>query len=200
MPQWDEKFFSLLNISWRNEFFDWFMPVASLRLPWIALFFLLSGWFFLRYRPENWRGILLKFCCVLLCLGATEPLTNISKDAIGRPRPDKAVAGAIYYADNNWHRLERAQDPLSAGDSFYSAHAANSAAFVVCLAMFFPKLRIWIFFIPLLVGYARIYMGRHYPLDIGGGWLVGCFMGWLGYKLSRLAEEHIPRVRRAFNA
>ena len=39
--------------------------------------------------------------------------------------------------------------------------------------------------IALLVGYARIYMGAHYPLDVAAGGVVGGFAGlvvWQGYE------------------
>lgn len=60
----------------------------------------------------------------------------------------------------------------AAGQSFPSDHA--TAAFGLALATFAFLSRKWgagLFVLALLIGFARVYVGIHYPGDIGGGFL-----------------------------
>jgi undecaprenyl-diphosphatase len=62
---------------------------------------------------------------------------------------------------------------------FFSSHAANSfgiTTFIFLgLAAFRKKWHPVIFVYPLLIGYSRIYLGVHYPLDILAGAMCGVF-------------------------
>lgn len=60
---------------------------------------------------------------------------------------------------------------------FVSSHAANSVALLL-FSLRSLKLRRsfhWLWILPVLVGYSRIYLGVHYPGDIAGGMIVGSF-------------------------
>jgi undecaprenyl-diphosphatase len=60
----------------------------------------------------------------------------------------------------------------ASGQSFPSDHA--TAAFGLALATFALLSRRWgaaLFVLALLIGFARVYVGIHYPGDIGGGLL-----------------------------
>lgn len=70
---------------------------------------------------------------------------------------------------------------------FYSSHASNTSSLVFFV---FPLLRknkilpflfIWCFW----VGYSRIYLGSHYPLDVMAGWVAGATIGWISSSLLR---------------
>lgn len=78
------------------------------------------------------------------------------------------------------------------GQSFPSDHA--TAAFAVALACaVFLSLRIGVllFVLALLIGFARVYDGIHYPLDIAGGFLAGLVGVLISYGLTRLARRRI---------
>lgn len=64
---------------------------------------------------------------------------------------------------------------------FVSSHAANSVALVLFSIRSLKFEKKWIYFlwiIPAIVAYSRIYLGVHYPGDVIGGILVGTIWGW----------------------
>jgi membrane-associated phospholipid phosphatase len=93
-----------------------------------------------------------------------------------------------------FHRLRPCMEPLmqntirllvpcSHGMSFTSSHAANNMGAAVLFAFMLPAgFRIFkIAFIgfAILVGFAQIYVGVHYPIDVNCGWMIGIIVGCL---------------------
>jgi undecaprenyl-diphosphatase len=68
------------------------------------------------------------------------------------------------------------QDPLVAVPdtaSFPSGHAATSFAGATILAFAFPRVAPLFYVLASAVGFSRVYLGVHYPLDIVGGAVLG---------------------------
>lgn len=144
---------------------------------------------FLSYRYLGVKKTLVVLFFVALLITAADQLSNFFKYGVQRLRPchDPELNTAM--------RLVK----KSCGGTFgyFSAHAANSMA----LASFFsfllyakvkylpPLLLLW----ALLVGYSRIYIGVHFPLDTLTGIFVGFFLGWVFVQLTRLAFQKIRR-------
>lgn len=181
----------LINQQWRNAALDVILPVFSLRAP---FFVLLAGLLVWRSALRG-KGQAAYFILIVLAMGATDLACNAAKHAVGRVRPQHAVAGAYYQESGQWVRLpaDFVQEKDS-GTSFPSAHAANTAAACLLAMMLWPALRRGIWALPIVVGWSRVYLGKHYPLDIVGGWAVGALMGWLFWLAWRQAA---PRLRLA---
>jgi glycosyltransferase 2 family protein len=59
------------------------------------------------------------------------------------------------------------------GLGYPSGHSAVSAALAFALLPYLPRWRWWILVVPLIVGFARVYVGAHLSLDVVGGWAIG---------------------------
>tara|TARA_B100001250_G_scaffold300496_1_gene262194 strand:+ start:94 stop:669 length:576 start_codon:yes stop_codon:yes gene_type:complete len=73
---------------------------------------------------------------------------------------------------------------------FISGHAANSAAMVTFLIYSFKNMNKFLKYILLIwvlfVSYSRIYLAKHYPLDIVVGIAFGCLIGVLTFNIYQI--------------
>jgi undecaprenyl-diphosphatase len=73
------------------------------------------------------------------------------------------------------------QDPLiQVPDtaSFPSGHAATSFAGATVLAFAFPRVAPLFYLLATAVGFSRVYLGVHYPLDVVGGAALGILIAF----------------------
>lgn len=98
--------------------------------------------------------------------GAAWALAHVAKAVTARPRPYAAVAGVVLR-----------QQPAH-GLSFPSTHTAVALAAAIALVPFLarPLAAAGIGY-AVLVGWSRVYLGVHYPLDILGGAGIGMAAG-----------------------
>jgi undecaprenyl-diphosphatase len=77
--------------------------------------------------------------------------------------------------------------------SFPSGHAATSFAAATVLSAAIPRFAPLWFLLAAAIGFSRIYVGVHYPLDILGGAAVGCAIALLLLVGDRLRSRVTPR-------
>lgn len=182
-PEWDLALFKLINMQWRNGVLDVLMPILSDRkLVWLIVtpLILLIG-----MRTKKWRQLLVGFALIGVAVGINDFGTHVVKDIAGRVRPKDAVAQSYRYDYKKSEWLQRPANFVQTdtrGSSFFSGHASNSAAAVVMAMLIWPKLRSFLWILPLLIGYSRIYLAKHYPLDVLTGWCFGICVSYLLWK------------------
>ena len=146
---------------------------------------------------DNWTPVLLAAAFILLWMGRTRPglLTESGRRRWSAARNPRTVllcliiaAGcsdqACYHLKHSVNRSRPCFDPeishlveyrgeVHGSRSFPSAHAANSAALATITALAYPPLAVPAAFLALAVGFSRVYLGVHYPLDVFTGWGIG---------------------------
>lgn len=92
-------------------------------------------------------------------------------------------------------RVERSPSARRLHDSFpFPSHsAANVFALAAVIAIFYRKLTVPVFVAAALVGYSRVYVGVHYPLDVFGGAVLGIAWGIAGAKIIKQALVRTDR-------
>ncbi len=104
-------------------------------------------------------------------------LDSLIKIAFKRPRPPITLPET------------RLLLPLPGSYSFLSGHTLSSFAAATFLALALHRLGgpSWagpaLLLLAALIGWSRIHVGHHYPVDVFAGWLTGMALGWLTWTL-----------------
>lgn len=150
----DLRLLGIFNQSMHCQFLDWLMSAVTqlgsvgfaVTLPAILI---LSG-------NTLMVSAGIKMMWVLVC-GLTVVL--LVKRLAHRPRPFKVLAGVI----NN--------KPTSCPYSLPSGHTCSAFSQAFVLAASFPEQGFIFLMLAALVGISRVYLGVHYPSDVGAGGL-----------------------------
>jgi undecaprenyl-diphosphatase len=70
------------------------------------------------------------------------------------------------------------------GDSFPSGHTVSIVAASTVLYLFLPSYGLAGFLIAVMVGYGRVRLGNHYPVDILAGFIIGIACGFIAFKFA----------------
>jgi undecaprenyl-diphosphatase len=163
LNSWDITLFRLINGQWHSYFLDWFMPFMTDLKNFRYVLPVLVVWVLLR---EKKAGIVF-LVFIGLTLAITDPFSSrLLKDWLGRIRPCHVLEEVRLLTDCN------------TSYSFPSSHAVNIFAAAFFLSQPLKKLSPLFFGIAGIVGYSRIYIGIHYPLDVIGGATIGLLIAW----------------------
>ena len=164
LKSFDEKIFFLINGK-HSEWSDLIAVGLSSKLFWIPLYIYLLVLLYKKY--ANKIGSILLFTAALIA--CSDQLSRLLKNLIQRYRPchNLKIQNIVHLVDNDCGGLY----------GFVSSHAANSAAIATFVIILLRKQNKFIS--PLMITYcllvsiSRIMLGRHYPSDLIGGWLIG---------------------------
>ena len=169
--QLDRKLFYFFNHTLSNRFFDWIMPFLRYPQFWIPVYVFILIFCLARYKKQ---GVIILLLLVATFAVSDYTSAHIAKPLVKRLRPcnDPAMAQTII------RRVD-----CGTGYSFPSSHASNHFAIAVFLIAVFHKRWKWIWFWCLLwavlVCFAQLYVGVHYPIDILTGAIYGTLVGYL---------------------
>jgi membrane-associated phospholipid phosphatase len=121
--------------------------------------------------------------------GIAWALANAAKAIANRPRPYEVMADAVLR-----------QQPAH-GTSFPSSHTAITLAVAIALVPFLarPLAAAGIGY-AVLIGWSRVYLGVHYPLDILGGAGIGLAVGGVIWLALRTLLHHAGRSANGHDA
>jgi undecaprenyl-diphosphatase len=83
--------------------------------------------------------------------------------------------------------------------SFPSNHAMNMFGQAMLFSLLYRRLAVWFFLFAALIGYSRIYVGVHYPLDVLGGAVFGMVCGAGVFGGYRIVIRMIINIRKSDN-
>jgi len=182
--KYDREVFLLLN-TMGTETWDAFWMFITNKFSSIPVYLILI---FLSYKQFGLKKTAILVLTAILMITATNGLADFFKYGVQRLRP---------CFDPEVNELARLVKNTCGGKyGYFSAHAGNTMAvavfFSILLKERFKSVGILLLIWAVCIGYSRIYIGVHFPLDVFTGMAVGLFFGWLFAKLFIFT---LPKIR-----
>lgn len=174
--QYDTEVFLYLNnlgtTSWDN-----FWLAYTTKLYWAPLYLLLL---FFMFKQWDKKSFLITVVLIALMILFTDQITNLFKYGFERLRP--------CHVDALINKMRIVRVGCGGRYGFFSGHASNSMAVAIFAGLLLKKKYKYLIYILILwaaiMGYSRIYVGVHYPLDVICGMIFGALSGYMFYRLN----------------
>jgi undecaprenyl-diphosphatase len=174
----DLHLFRVINGDLSNAVFDSLMPFITDPGPFVIPLTLIGVGLVVW---GGWKGRLLVVMALLL-LVVSNAVSEQLKQLFQRPRPCLALETVRLLVGCSKTNF-----------SFPSSHASNITAQALLFAYSYRPIAVPLFVVAAGVGYSRVYVGVHYPLDVVGGILVGLACGAVFIFLTREVERRLPK-------
>lgn len=174
--QYDTDLFLYLN-NLGTPPWDEFWLVYTTKTNWIPFYALLL---YLMFKQWGKKPILITVIVVTLMILFTDQITNLFKYGFERPRP--------CHVEAMMHKMRIVREGCGGAFGFFSGHASNAMAVAIFVGFMLIKRYKYLIYLlivwAMVMGYSRIYVGVHYPLDVFCGFLFGAFSGYLFYRFN----------------
>ena len=172
LKEFDFAYFNLINQA-HTGWVDSFMFIISGKFTAIQLYLVILVLLIKRYKSKIW-GVLLSIA-VLITL--SDQISVAFKNGIKRYRPchTEELKQNIHLVNNH----------CGGEFGFYSSHASNTMALAIFTSILLPitSLKVFLMFWTAMVGYSRVYLAAHFPLDVLSGWLAGFALALIVYEV-----------------
>ncbi|MDR3717018.1 MAG: phosphatase PAP2 family protein [Puia sp.] len=184
----DKVLFVLIQHDSDHSVWDKVMPLLREPLVWVPLYLFLLYYSIRKAKTRAWLFIGLS----ILCVAATDSVSaSLLKPFFARLRP-------CYDAE-----LQGYMRSLVDCGGLYSMPSSHAANHVGLATFWYWSLYIitgrkwrWLWVWALAIGYAQVYVGKHYPSDVLAGSLLGYVIGIFFAKLFERGWHH-PAPRKA---
>jgi membrane-associated phospholipid phosphatase len=170
--QGDYWLFSHINQRWTCPFLDNVLLFVREAEFWVPFYLFLLVFITINFAKKGW---LWSLYLVMTVIVSDTVSSHLIKDRlIYRLRP----CGNPLWADSI--RFLANYCPVSS--SFTSSHACNHFAMAVFIYRTLRPISRWwalVLLWALVISYAQVYVGVHYPLDVIGGGILGSLIGWM---------------------
>lgn len=181
----------------------WHSPVADKVMlffsdipVWIPLYVAIAALFFYpkwqSVRSEYtvfWFTGLMSVCAAAICFGLCDQVSVFIKESIGRFRPGHQP---------HLEAFVRLLEGEGSSYGFVSSHAANTFGLATLTSLIFRKkpFAVVIFTWAAVVSYSRVYLAKHYPLDVICGAFLGIALAISVYQVWKYALLKYEMYRR----
>jgi undecaprenyl-diphosphatase len=177
---WDQQALVYLNTHVAAAWADSTMIAISGTWIWVPCYALL---FYFLIKKFHYNTLWVVACAVLTIVLCDQLASGLAKPLVQRLRPchEPAILPLL-----------RMVTDCGGTYGFFSSHAANTFGLACFVWLLVEKVKPWgwLFVWAAIVSYSRIYLGKHYPLDILTGALCGVLVAVV---TARLAKELIKR-------
>jgi undecaprenyl-diphosphatase len=158
-----------LNVLWRSPFLDWMVPFIRNQWTWAPLYVFLLAFMLINFGK---RGAIWCLFFLLTFAISDQISSQILKEIFQRTRP---------CFDPHFSNICKLIVPCGGGYSLPSSHATNHFALALFIIHTLKDKAKWILpaalFWAIIVCYAQVYVGVHFPLDVTFGAMIGAIIG-----------------------
>lgn len=177
----DQQLFKFINKELVNGFLDGLLYFWRNKYLWVPLYLFIITYLILNHKKEAYW--------IIFFLFLTFALSDFISSSVIKPTVKRARPCHV----ENEHIQARLLVQCGSGYSFTSSHAANHFGIAFFLMLVLTKKKKLISFLLIfwafLVGYAQIYVGVHFPLDIICGGLLGIGIAVLTSELYHFSKR-----------